>query len=67
MKTNKMKAVELKKVKKGEFFRTTENGPVWVRGYYYAPEKVFECYKFEDVNHEHFFNGSKSVFVGFEF
>lgn len=64
-----MEAVELKKVKEGDFFRLkeSETAPVWVRGYYYRPEKVFECYRFEDTNRENFFKGSKIVFIGFEF
>ena len=62
-----MEQKTIKQLKKGEFFRTTENGPVWVRGYYVAEIKKFECYKFDDCNHENFFKGNKIVFVGFEF
>ena len=64
-----MRATELKKVKEGEFFRLKESdtAPVWIKGYYYKPEKVFEAYKFEDTNKEVFLKGSRLVFVDFEF
>lgn len=62
-----MKQTNIKSVKKGEFFRLTENGPVWVRGYYERSEKKFEAYRFDDINHESFFKGERKCFVDFEF
>lgn len=64
-----MKAVELKQVKEGEFFRLKESdtAPVWVKGYYYRPDKVFEAYQFGDANKETFLKGSRLVFIDFEF
>ena len=58
-----MTTTTIKQVKKGDFFRLTnnENAPLWVRGYYYAPGKVYECYKYDDVNHEAFFKGDRKV------
>lgn len=60
-----MTATTIKQVKKGDFFRLTnnENAPLWVRGYYYAPDKVYECYKYDDVNHEGFFKGTRKVWI----
>lgn len=55
----------VKAVKKGDYFRLSNNesAPLWVRGYYYAPDKVYECYKYDDVNHEAFYKGTKKVFI----
>ena len=55
----------VKEVKKGDFFRLSNNesAPLWVRGYYYSPDKVYECYKYDDVNHEAFYKGTKKVFI----
>lgn len=55
---------QLRQIKEGEFFRLSksESAPVWVRGYYERSEKSFECYKYDNVNHETFFKGSRSVY-----
>lgn len=60
-----MKQITIKEVKQGEFFRLTnnENAPLWVRGYYYRPEKVFEAYKYDDVNREMFAKATRRVWV----
>lgn len=57
------------KLKKGEFFKLSESdtAPVWIRGEYVRSEKRYSCYKFDDVNHENWFKGSKEVFIDFEF
>jgi hypothetical protein len=63
-----MKEVMLKELKEGEYFKFNETTKVvWVRGYYERSLKRYECYKFDDVNHESFFKGDRRVFVGFEF
>lgn len=40
---------------------------VWVRGSYDPSSKSYECYKFEDVNHTHFFKSNKVVYTDFIF
>lgn len=61
-----MKKVELRKVKQGEFFRLSEIGKVYVRGYYERSMKKYEAYWFDDVNHESFIKASRIVIVDFE-
>lgn len=64
-----MKALTIKQIKKGEFFKLqpTDSAPVWVRGYYCREDKTFEAYKWDDTNHETFLKGHKKVYVDFEF
>ena len=56
---------ELRKVKEGDFFRLTDNesAPLWVRWYYERSERKFEVYKNDNVNHESFMRGSRTVYV----
>lgn len=61
-----MKKIELRKVKQGEFFKLSENGKVYVRGYYERSCKRYEAYLFDDVNHESFIKCSRIVIVDFE-
>lgn len=60
-----MRQIELRKVKQAEIFRlsNSETAPLWVRGYYEHSEKKYECYKYDNVNHENFIKGSRLVFV----
>lgn len=58
-----MKKIELRKVKQGDFFKLSENGKVYVRGYYERSCKRYEAYLYDDVNHESFFKGSRIVLV----
>lgn len=62
-----MKKVELRKVKQGEFFRLSENGKVYVRGYFERSTKKYEVYLYGDVNREKFIKGSRIVIVDFEY
>ena len=57
------------KLKKGEYFKLSESetAPVWKRGEYERSVKKYSCTKFDDINHENFFKGSKEVFIDFEF
>lgn len=59
----------LKDVKKGEFFRTTnnENGIVYVKGDYDRSDKKYSCYAWKDYNKEIFVKGNKNVFVDFTY
>ena len=56
---------ELRKVKEGDFFRLADNedAPLWVRGYYGRSERKVEVYKYDNVNHESFMCGSRTVYV----
>ena len=60
-----MRQIELRKVKQEEIFRLTnsETAPLWVRGYYERSERKYECYKYDNYNHETFLKGSRQVFV----
>ena len=40
-----------------------ENAPDWVKGYYERKTKKYECYKYDDVNHEQFLKGTREVFT----
>lgn len=53
---------EIKSIKKGDLFRLTPNGPIWVRGEYERSLKKFSCYKYEDVNKETFLKGDRVVY-----
>lgn len=58
-----MKQVTIKQVQKGDYFRFTPNGNLFVRGYYERSSKKYEYYAYDDVNHEGFAKGSRKVFV----
>lgn len=60
---------ELKELKKGDFFKLkdSDTATVYVKGEYDRSTKTYSCFKFEDVNDERFFKGSKKVFVDFTF
>lgn len=57
----------IKDLKKGDFFRLSEAGAVYVRGDYDKSYKKYDCYKFEDVNAFRQFAGAKKVIVDFTF
>ena len=58
-----MKKIELRKVKQGDFFKLSENGKVYVRGYFERSIKKYEVYLYDDINHESFIKGSRIVLV----
>lgn len=60
-----MKKIELRKVKKNDFFRLTnsECAPLWVRDDYDRSTKKYEVYKYDDVNHWSECKGTRIVFV----
>lgn len=64
-----MKQKELRKVKRGEFFRLRASAyaPVWVRDEYNRKDKKFEAHKYDNIGHWAEFNGSRIVYVGFDF
>ena len=64
--------MELKDFKKGEFFTLKEitepkESQVFIRGEYDKQSKTYSCCKFDDMNEERFYKGSKIVFTGFTF
>lgn len=59
-----MKQVQLKDVRKGDFFRFTPTGNLFVRGYYERSIKKYEYYAYDDINHEGFAKGTRKVLVG---
>lgn len=67
--------MRIKDIPRGEYFVTTRISPdetpdvrrVWVRGEYNRSSQKYECYKWEDVNHTHEFDGSKTVYTDFIF
>lgn len=60
-----MEKTQIKNLKKGDYFRlkNDEKSPLWVRNHYDRGSKTYACYKYEDVNHEHFFKGTKEVYI----
>lgn len=64
-----MKKIQLKDVKKGDYFRLTasESAPVWVKSDYDRSEKKYEIYKFDDDCQFAYRKGSTYVYVDFEF
>lgn len=58
-----MEQVQLKDLRKGDFFRFSPNGNLFVRGYYERSTKKYEYYAYDDVNHEGFAKGTRKVFV----
>lgn len=58
-----MKQVQLKDVRKGDFFRFTPAGNLFVRGYYERSIKKYEYYAYDDINHEGFAKGTRKVLV----
>lgn len=64
-----MQQQTIRSLKKGEFFRLTDNdtAPVWVRGEYVRQAKKYSTHRFDDVNHERLLGVDRVVFVGFTF
>lgn len=58
---------KLRQLREGEYFKLSANGRVYVRGYYERSEKKYECYLYDDVNHETFLSGKREVIVDFDF
>ena len=59
--------MSISKLKKGEFFKLSDNGCVYVRGDYDRSSKKYECYKYDDVNSFRYLKGCKEVVVDFIF
>lgn len=65
----------IKDLKNGDFFTLKDYGEetevkeknVWVRGDYDKASKTYSCCKYSDANHEHFFRGTKEVYIDFYF
>lgn len=67
-----MEKATIKQLKKGDFFvlkpcEDIKESNVWVRGTYDRRTNTFECHKFEDICHIHFFKANKVVYTDFIF
>lgn len=62
-----VKHKRVRKLKRDEFFKLSENGRVYVRGYYERIDRKYECYLYDDVCHEIFLSGDREVIVDFDF
>ena len=54
-------------LKKGDFFKLSENGCVYVRDSYDRSSKKYECFKYDDINSFRYLKGSKEVITDFIF
>jgi len=60
--------IRLATLKKGEFFKRTENAKtVFVKGHYNRSSKKYSCLDTEDMNREIFLSGNKQVYIDFEY
>lgn len=60
--------MKIKDIKKGDFFtlkaiNEPKESQVYIRGEYSREAKKYSCCKFNDVNNERLFDGSKEVFT----
>lgn len=67
-----MKPIRLKDLKKGDYFTVVpvecaKESQVWIRGEYLRCCNKYSVYKFEDINHENFMKGEKTVYADFIF
>lgn len=64
-----MKEVQLRTLKKGDFFKLTplKISSVWVKGEYIREISKYSTYKFDDTNHERLVKGDTLVYIDFEF
>lgn len=60
-----MKTTRVKDLRAGQMFKMVdnENAPTWIKGYYDRTTKKYECYKYDDTNHEQFLKGTREVFT----
>jgi hypothetical protein len=66
--------VKLKDLKEGDYFclkslgeKEAKENQVWIKGPYDKSTRKYSCTKFNDVNHEHLYDGNKVVFQDFIF
>lgn len=59
--------MKISELKKGDFFKLSENGCVYVRDSYDRSSKKYECYKYDDINAFRYLKGSKEVITDFIF
>nr|DAG79684.1 MAG TPA: hypothetical protein [Microviridae sp.] len=56
---------KLRDLKKGDLFKITFNGPIYVRGYFERSPKKFEVYRYDNICRERFLIGIQSVIIDF--
>lgn len=64
--------MKIKELKKGEYFTVKQitepkESQVYVRGEYDRTERMYECWKWNDVNNTRFYKGDKEVYTDFTF
>lgn len=57
----------IRELKKGDYFKLSASGRVYVRDEYDRSEKKYWIYPFEDVNAGRFLKGTRAVVTEFEF
>lgn len=67
-----MESKQLRKVKKGEFFKLkeSETAPVWIKTGCWTRQggkTKYECEQFEDAGHCNFCSADRIVYVGFTY
>ena len=53
--------MKISELKKGDFFKLSENGCVYVRDSYDRSSKKYECYKYDDINAFRYLKGNKDT------
>lgn len=62
-----MTITTINKLKKGDFFKLTPNGRVYVRDEYNRMTRKYEYIDFDDANRWHECKGTKKVIIDFYF
>ena len=60
-----MISTNIHKINQGTLFHLTnsETSPIWVRGEYNRFAKKYECYKYDDVNHEKLIGKKQTIYI----
>lgn len=65
---SELKAVKIKDLKLGQFFITSNKSrSVYMKSVYDRPSKKYECSNFDDISDYKYYNGNKTVYIGFTF
>lgn len=59
--------MKISELKKGDFFKLSKNGWLYVRGDYDRSSKKYECYEFDGVNSFCYLEGNKDIISDFIF
>ena len=65
---SELKAVKLQNLKHGEFFIiSNKSKSVMMKSSYDRSSKKYECSNFDDISDYKYYNGNKTVYIGFTF